>query len=293
MIRYILAGIVAMAAVLAYARFQRGSGEEYEPTSWEWEGDVAAGNWLRIRNTNGEITVSESPTGRARIRATKTRKHGNADNVHFRVLSSGSDVTVCALWSGRDRCDEDDYRVRMNGKFGRKNDTRVAFVVELPRGVKIDAHTINGDVAITGAAAPVRANTVNGDVSAETEIGPVSAVTVNGEISVSMDSIAGDGEIKLTTVNGSIEATMPAQLDADLEVAMLNGRFTTDYPITQSIPERGGPKKVRATLGSGTRDIRITTVNGSVELRKAHADTVPSAPAHPILPEPPGEGRIQ
>lgn len=272
MFRYILAGLAALAAVLAIARFtdsgDGGDGEGAGSATWNWQGNVAAGSWLHIRNTNGRITVGESGSDEVKVRATKRWRRGDPKDVHFMVVSSGSDVTVCALWSKGGHCASDGYRTQNKSRFWHGgNDTSVEFVVELPRGVKVDVSTINGEIAIADAAAPVHARTVNGDIKAATAVGPVDARTVNGSIVVSMDSLAGTDDVELKTVNGSVTATLPAALDADIEAITVNGRFTTDFAVT--LPERRpGPKKVNFRIGAGSHDVKLATVNGSVELRK-------------------------
>jgi DUF4097 and DUF4098 domain-containing protein YvlB len=47
----------------------------------------------------------------------------------------------------------------------------------------------------------------------------------------------------------------------------VNGSLTSDFPIM--VQGRMNPRRIRATIGKGGRRIRLETVNGSVELRKA------------------------
>jgi hypothetical protein len=69
-------------------------------------------------------------------------------------------------------------------------------------------------------------------------------------------------------VNGSVTAEFTGDLNADLELSTVNGRYTTDYPVTVS--GRLDPRNLRAKVGSGGPRIRMTTVNGSVELRRSN-----------------------
>ena len=77
----------------------------------------------------------------------------------------------------------------------------------------------------------------------------------------------GTGDLEYSTVNGSIEIEVPANLDADLDMRTVNGSLTADFPIT--VQGRVNPRRMRATIGKGGRRLRLETVNGSVELRKA------------------------
>lgn len=47
----------------------------------------------------------------------------------------------------------------------------------------------------------------------------------------------------------------------------MNGSLHTDFPLTVS--GRFDARHLHATLGAGGREIRLRTVNGSIDLRKA------------------------
>jgi len=55
-------------------------------------------------------------------------------------------------------------------------------------------------------------------------------------------------------------------IDAEVDLSTVNGRFLTDFPVT--ISGRIDPRRLRATLGKGGPRIRLSTTNGNVELRK-------------------------
>jgi len=77
----------------------------------------------------------------------------------------------------------------------------------------------------------------------------------------------GSGDLEYSTVNGSIEIEVPSNLDADLDMRTVNGSLTSDFEL--KIEGRVNPRRMRATIGKGGRRLRLETVNGSVELRKA------------------------
>jgi DUF4097 and DUF4098 domain-containing protein YvlB len=112
----------------------------------------------------------------------------------------------------------------------------------------------------------VRANTVNGRVNVETDGGPVSASSVNGSVHASMLHYHPSEDMRFGTVNGSVVVELPDDVNADVELSTVNGRFTTDFPVTLS--GRIDPRHLRATLGKGGPRITLRTVNGNVELRK-------------------------
>jgi hypothetical protein len=259
----------AMAATLAMVplgvRAQGATGEN--GNTFDWAGGIPAGSWLRVRNLNGAIDVEPASGAEASVHGEKTWRRGDPRDVRFVVSKSGSDVIVCALWNEDDTCDEDGYHSHgHHGDHGDHGDVSVRFTVRLPKGVRLDAGTVNGSLDIRGAEAEVVANTVNGRIDAATTHGPVTAHTVNGSIRVRMDELPGSGDLAYSTVNGSVTAELPASLNADIEMETVNGSLTSDFPL--SVSGRISPKHLRATVGSGGRRLRLETVNGSVELRK-------------------------
>jgi DUF4097 and DUF4098 domain-containing protein YvlB len=112
----------------------------------------------------------------------------------------------------------------------------------------------------------VRANTVNGSVDAVSSGGPVQARTVNGSVHVTMGRFDGNQDLDFSSVNGSVIAEFAGDVDADIDLRTVNGRFQTDWPVT--ISGRIDPRHLRATLGKGGPMIKLSTVNGNVELRK-------------------------
>src|SRR6266508_1883921 len=65
------------------------------------------------------------------------------------------------------------------------------------------------------------------------------------------------------TVNGEMEA---ANLASDVDAVTVNGDIVSDFPLT--VTGRLGPRRVHGTIGSGGRELSLTTVNGSIKLRK-------------------------
>jgi hypothetical protein len=253
-------------AVNAASAQQRSSDRDFS-----WDGRITNGRWLYVRNLNGSIRVERATGDRAEVTATKRWRRGNPEAVRIETRRLGGDdgdVIICAFWTENASCDEDGYRSHSDNNWRNRdnNDTSVEFTVKLPAGVRLGVSTVNGGVDVNGATSEVRASTVNGRVSAQSSGGPVNASTVNGDIDVRMREL-GTGDLEYSTVNGSIEIEVPASLDADVDMRTVNGSLSADFPIT--LEGRVNPRRIRATIGKGGRRIRLETVNGSVELKKA------------------------
>lgn len=259
-------GIALLAPAMA-----SGQARETQRDAFTLNERVPAGQWIRVRNVNGQMRVRASTSDRVEISATKTWRRGDPKDVRIEsTKASDGSILVCALWTEDAICTEDRYDTR--GNRGRRynddnrNDVAVDFEIRVPRGVKVGVWSVNGTVSVDGVSDEVRAGTVNGEVEATSAGGPVQASTVNGSVHARMGRLDGNQDLTFSTVNGSIVAEFTGDIDANVDLSTVNGRFQTDWPVT--ISGRIDPRRLRATLGKGGRRISLSTVNGNVELRK-------------------------
>src|SRR6266699_2142441 len=125
--------------------------------------------------------------------------------------------------------------------------------------------TVNGDVGAADLTGDVEANTVNGSIRISTA-GYAEAQTVNGEIVASLGRATWSNALEFRTVNGGITLDLPAGLSTEVRATTVNGDIETDFPLT--VTGRLGPRSLRGTIGSGGRQLALSTVNGSIKLRK-------------------------
>jgi len=284
--RKTVVGLVIAAAAAATPSISLAQQElGREVTVWTWQGRVNAGRWFRLSNVNGSVAIDPSSDNSVHVRAEKIpHRDGDIRDVRFAVIESDGDVHICALTYDNDRCDEDGLHSSGDRSSRRNRNVEVKFTVQVPRGVRVSAGTVNGSMTVRGVGAEVRAstvngglevsdaggqvtaNTVNGSVRVTTSAGPVNASTVNGNITARMGGLARDGDMKFSTVNGGISVETPSSLDADVSLDTMHGGISSDFPVQLS--GRFGPRHAEGTIGRGGRRIRMNTVNGSVELRK-------------------------
>jgi len=89
--------------------------------------------------------------------------------------------------------------------------------------------------------------------------------SVNGSIEARMGSADWTGRLKISTVNGSIDLKMPGDLNADVRFSSVNGRLSSDFPL--SLSGTLGGRRMEGRIGNGGRELVLNTVNGSVHLR--------------------------
>ena len=258
-----------LAAALISTGCTFGGPEKSDPALFTWTGPLAAPGTVHLRNLNGEIVVRPSPDSNVHVTASATWHKGNPGrDMNFQVVTSGSDLTICAIW-GHGTCSATAYHSSSSGLnklFGRSTDANVTLTVLIPARVLVDATTMNGDVNVT-ASAPVHARTVNGDLKVGTAVGPVDAVTVNGDVDIRMTTLMGTDPVRAESVTGDVNAWLPETLDASVSLSTVTGDVSADYGVAVATG-----KKLSATIGAGGRTVTIKSVTGSARLGRLAAD---------------------
>jgi hypothetical protein len=262
-----------------------GAQQQYgrDSDTWRWDGRVDAGRWMHVFNVNGSVDFAPSPDDMVHLVAEKRANGREMDDIHYEVVQAGGNVTVCAIWNNDSRC-EDGGMQSLHRDGNSKNHSNARITVQVPRAVRVGAHsvngpvsvrdvgaevranTVNGGVKVRNATGPVKATTVNGGVDVTTSAGPVTAETVNGNVDARMASLGGGDDMTFKTVNGSVSIYVPARFDGTFRFDTVHGGIESDFPMTLS--GHWGPRHAAGTIGTGGRDIRASSVNGSIELRK-------------------------
>jgi hypothetical protein len=159
-------------------------------------------------------------------------KSGTRDDpsqVQILVVTADSGVSICAVNSGFSAGQAGNCGSQSTSLF--TSDVQVVFTVQVPAGVALDIGTVNGDIRASGLT----------------------------------------GDIRATTVNGSIDATIPVSANVVVHTAAVGGTISTDFLLSVRGSSGffcGSESTLNGTLGSGGRDLKLTTVNGSIHLRE-------------------------
>jgi hypothetical protein len=238
-------------------------------SDFKWSDQIAAGRRVRISDMNGKVTVGQATGNRVEVTAVKRWRTGDPETVRILAHKDGEDVVVCALWDKREDCDDSSSRRsrRSHWDDDSDDDVSVEFTVMIPKGTKLSTSTVNGGIAVTGATSDVDLGTVNGAIRVESGGGPLSASTVNGAVRARITSESANADMRFTTVNGDVVAELPDNFGADVSMTTVNGELQSDYPMTMR--GRIDPHHLSVHVGAtGGPRITLTTVNGSIELRK-------------------------
>ena len=234
---------------------------------FKWTGTLAAGKTIEIRGVNGSITAEAAGGNTIEVTAVKRAEDDDPAEVKIEVVETSAGVVVCAVYPTPRRAREEnhcgsgrDYQMNVND-----NDVSVRFTMKVPRGVLLDARTVNGDIRATGLTADAELNTVNGGIDVTTS-GIVQAETVNGRINARIGRADWTGTLEFKTVNGGISLTAPGDLSAELDASAVNGGIDSDFPVT--VNGRIDRMHLRGRIGQGGRNLELETVNGGIQIKK-------------------------
>lgn len=235
---------------------------------FHWSGRLAAGKRLEIRGVNGSIRTMAASGDEIDVSAHKTARHSDPDEVKITVVPTDEGVTICAVYPTPRRAGRENSCEPGDGWHSStdNNDVTVDFTIKLPADIVFSGETVNGEIDAEGVGADAEVTTVNGSINVQAT-GHVEARTVNGSIRASMGRADWSSETEFTTVNGGITLTLPANLSAEVSAETVNGDLETDFPLT--VTGKFGPRHMRGTIGNGGRQLKLSTVNGSIHLIKA------------------------
>lgn len=245
---------IAFTAVLPWAAFAQ--------SDFNWSGTLSPGQTLEIKGVNGSIHAELASGVLIEVSARKTAKRSDPNSVRIEAAPSANGMTICTVYPGDGSDCQSGKRQHSNT---RENDVSVEYTVRVPAGIHFVPTTVNGRVMATGLRSDVDATAVNGNVEIATT-GLVHATTVNGSIHATLGVASWNGSLGFTTVNGSIDLTLPPGTNADVHATTMSGNLSSDFPMT--VNDAVGERNMTGRIGAGGRELKLTTVNGTVTLHQ-------------------------
>ena len=211
----------------------------------------------------------------------------------------GEDVNELSIRGGPDEFeieaewDEDDWGDGRNGgdrRDGRREETRhvsVDLEIHVPRGAAIEmdgvtasfwiegidgdvaVETVTGDINYSGGASELALETVTGSITASgASVREGSFETVQGNIEFDGD-VAADADLSFEAVGGNVTLTLPADVSAEFDIETLMGDISNEFGQEPRRTDRYMPsQELSFRNGSGSADISIETLQGTVTLRR-------------------------
>lgn len=216
---------------------------------------------LNVFELNGSITVEAVPTDQISLVATA---RGDLE----RIAGKENDgLFVTSLEDGTLNIGRQKRKKGMDIQFfwGNDDDMKIDYVLKVPAAIELATATVNGRITTRGAEGETTARTVNGTIDVETSgAHELQATTVNGKVRAKFTHAFNGATFK--TVNGGVEAILPASASFDVDLSQVNGGFDTAFPL--SIHSSPGSRRVSGEVNGGTHRLKIVTVNGDIDLER-------------------------
>ena len=210
-----------------------------------------------LENINGAVHIS-----------TWDRNEIKVDAVKYADSKEKLDEAHIAIDSGKDYLSIH-TRYPDNDRWGSNNNpASVEYTLTVPRGVRLDEiKLINGSLDITGVTGEVHASCINGSLKAHNLSGRAELSTINGDLDARFDKLTGSS-IELNSINGPVEVTIPSDSKAVIEASTFSGGIENDFGLRVNDRRYFG-HDLRGQLGSGGTRIKLSNINGGIEIRHA------------------------
>jgi hypothetical protein len=186
--------------------------------------------------------------------------------------SAGYQITVCK--AAESLADLEAIHVRLDGdelKADGPDNSRwtAMYHILTPRGADVHLEAKNGPLSLDNVEGNVEAITRNGPVSIHGGSGTMKVQAANGPLSVKLDGLSWNGTLDASTRNGPLSVRVPRGFTGGVLVESkghgpVSCRAEGCDRAWRS-DDDGEPRRIE--LGTGTANVRLSTVNGPVTVK--------------------------
>jgi DUF4097 and DUF4098 domain-containing protein YvlB len=215
---------------------------------------------IELDNINGDVHISTWDRNEVKVDAVKyADEKERLDEAKIEIDSGKDYLSIRTRYPDHDQ----------NWNWGSHNNpASVDYTLTVPRTVRLDEiKLINGELDVSGVSGEVRASCINGRLEAHDLAGRAHLSTINGRLDARFSQLAAN-TIELNSVNGSVELTIPSDSQAELEASTVSGAIDNDFGLHVNHHRFVG-HDLRGELGNGGAHIRLSNVNGHIEIHHA------------------------
>jgi DUF4097 and DUF4098 domain-containing protein YvlB len=221
---------------------------------------LAADGRVELDNINGDVHISSWDRNEVKVDAVKyADTKERLDEAKIEIDARNDSISI--------RTKYPDHNHTWNWG-SHNNPAGVEYTLTVPRASRLDEiKLINGELDINGVTGEVNASCINGRLEAHNLAGRARLSNINGRLEARFDHLAGQ-RVELNSVNGSVDLTIPSDSNAEVEATTVSGGINNDFGLHVNHHRFVG-HDLRGELGSGGARIKISNVNGRIEVRHA------------------------
>jgi hypothetical protein len=179
------------------------------------------------------------------------------------------------------RVEEDSNRMRISADSPNRS---ITFEILAPTHTNLKLSAVNGgDIVVENIDGELDISNTNGGITLTGVAGSVDAGTTNGNVRATLTRVTEQKPMAFTSLNGSVDVTLPASTKANLRLRSDNGDVYSDFemqlkaetlPTVQDNGSRNGRyrisrnKSVIGSINGGGPEFELRTFNSNVYVRK-------------------------
>jgi DUF4097 and DUF4098 domain-containing protein YvlB len=277
-----IAGLLALVA-LALTAADAGRAQSSRPEVTEefhQTYTLSATGRVSLSNINGPVHITAWDKSEVKVDAVK--RAYTQERLQEARIKVDADANSIAI-----ETEYPDYRWRDGERH--ENPASVEYTLMVPRASRVEeVSLINGGLDLEGLAGPVHASSINGTLKARGLTGVLNLSVINGRLEATLDRLNESGTVNLSAVNGPLVVTLPSDSNATLHANTVHGPISNDFNLPVRVGEYVG-RDLEGRLGSGSARVRLSNVNGSIQIKRAADGHTPS-PVTNLLSETRGRG---
>ncbi len=217
---------------------------------------LAADGVVKLENINGDIDITAWDKPEVALVAEKrARDDDGLKRIEIEIDAQPDRLAIKTR-----------YVKKSSWFFGNWNEGSVRYSLRVPAGARLDKiDAVNSGITVSGVHGSVNLESVNGGIRASGLRNDARLESVNGSLRADFDSLASVQHVKLESVNGRAEVTIPRGASASIKTSSVNGGTKIDQPIKLS---HSGRHDLSGDIGTGGPQITLETVNGSIAVRE-------------------------
>jgi len=240
----------------------------------QYELNTTPGQKIEVENLLGKIIVENHSGNQLIIKVDKYGQLPDKAKGLKEIYNGATDNTGVGLAvkvSGKS--------IFVQGASKRAEEGTYTFLVPENVNMKIDYSSPFGyeSVKVNSFSGEFEAKTLNEDIELNKVTGPINIHTINGNIVADFVSLSQKAPTALTSINGDVEVKVPASSKATIDFGTMHGEVYTDCDIEMEKKNNtkgdewvmiGGQSNNTGKLNGGGVELKLSTINGSIYLRK-------------------------
>ena len=177
------------------------------------------------------------------------------------------------------RITEESNRVKVSSDNPNRS---IAFEIEAPARTNLTLSTVNGgEILVENVEGELTVSNINGGITMNGVAGSVMAGTTNGNVRATLTRVAAQKEMAFTSLNGTVDVTLPPTTKANLRLRSGNGEVYSYFDV-QLAPSAvvqenrssngryriGRNRSIVGAINGGGPEFELRTFNSNVYVRK-------------------------